>query len=328
MVKAQNSIYMNQSSQQSITMEIPGRICLMGDKVDLLGFPVIAAAIDCTLTLNIKRLDKPIIRLFSKNFGKWLEYSLGEKGDWNHEYRYWCAVAYRLKDKIGGFEAEFDSHIPIGSGLSSSAAVSVGLAKALNKLFNIGLTNDEIAEIAYRAEHNDIGVMCGRMDQYAIAHGGVTFIETGEIPKVEKLQVDSLPVVVGDTQEERLAKQILNSIKERLNKNDPIVHDAFNVMKVCVLEGKKAIENRDFVTLGEYMNIQQEQENIIGAATPKLNALCEAAMEAGALGAKQMGAGGGGCMVAVCPGYQEEVAKAIECAGGKAWIFNIFEYCD
>lgn len=319
---------MTDSTQKPITLEIPGRICLMGDKVDLLGYPVIAAAIDCTLTVSIKKLDRPLIRLYSKNIGTWLEYPLGEKGDWNHEYRYWCAVAYRLKERIGGFEAEFDSRIPIGSGLSSSAAVSVGLAKALNTLFELKLSNDEIAEIAYRAEHDDIGVMCGRMDQYAISHGGVTFIETGEIPKVEKLCVESLPVVVGDTQEERMAKQILNSVKERLNKNDPIVHEAFNTMKVCVLEGKKAIENRDFVALGEFMNIQQEQENIIGAATPKLNALCEAAMEAGALGAKQMGAGGGGCMVAVCPSFQEEVAKAIECAGGKAWIFNIFEYFD
>jgi mevalonate kinase len=57
-----------------------------------------------------------------------------------------------------------------------------------------------------------------------------------------------------------------------------------------------------------------------------LNELCRVSIKAGAYGAKQMGAGGGGCMVAVCPGKQQEVAKAIEEAGGKAWIFNIYNY--
>ena len=144
-------------------------------------------------------------------------------------------------------------------------------------------TND-IAETAYLAEHDDIGVMCGRMDQYAIAHGGVSYIETGEVPKVEKLNITNLPIVVGDTREARQAKKILNAIKERLNLNDKEVHNAFQIIKSCVVEGKKAIEHKDFKLLGECMNIQQEQENIIGAATKKLNLLCERAMETGALG--------------------------------------------
>lgn len=314
------------SKNKEITLEIPGRICLMGDKIDLLGYPVIAAAIDCTLTVTIKKLDKPIIRLYSENYKEWLEYPLGEKGDWTHTYRYWCAVAYRLREKIGGFEAVFNSDIPIGAGLSSSAAVSVGLTKALNELFDLGMDTNDIAETAYLAEHDDIGVMCGRMDQYAIAHGGVSYIETGEVPKVEKLNITNLPIVVGDTKEARQAKKILNAVKERLNQNDKDVHNAFQIIKTCVVEGKKAIEHKDFKLLGECMNIQQEQENIIGAATEKLNHLCERAMETGALGAKQMGAGGGGCIVALCPNLQKEVAVAIECAGGIAWKFDVFNY--
>ena len=54
--------------------------------------------------------------------------------------------------------------------------------------------------------------------------------------------------------------------------------------------------------------------------------MCKAAKDAGALGAKQMGAGGGGCIVAIAPGNQDEVAKAIKNAGGRAWIFDIFRY--
>ncbi|MHA1440125.1 MAG: hypothetical protein ACTSPD_21470, partial [Promethearchaeota archaeon] len=74
------------------------------------------------------------------------------------------------------------------------------------------------------------------------------------------------------------------------------------------------------------MDAQQEQEIILKAETEKILKLCDAAKKAGALGAKQMGAGGGGCMLAIAPGKQEDVAKAIEKAGGRAWIFDIFNY--
>lgn len=298
----------------------------MGDKVDLLGIPVIAAAVNTTMTIKIRRLNEPIVKLFSETYNSGIEYPLGEKGDWNHYLKYWAAMIFRLKDRIGGFEARMNSNIPVGAGLSSSAAISVALGRALNAAFKLKMSPEEIAELAYQAEHTDLGIMCGRMDQYAIAFGGATFIETGDIPRVERLPVKELPVVVGDSQEERQAKKILNSIKQRLRDNDPIVHDAFKVMHRCVLKGKDAILAKDYKKLGQNMMVQQEQENIIGAATPKLNKLCEVSINAGAYGAKQMGAGGGGCMVAICPGYQKEVAAAIEKAGGRSWIFDIFNY--
>ena len=305
---------------------IPGRICLFGDKIDLKGLPVIAAAIDTLMSIKIKKLKDSKVKLFTENYKTGLEFELGEKGDWSHRLKYWCAIIYRLKERIGGFEAIVNSKIPVGSGLSSSAALSVGLCKALNSQFNLGMNSTEIAELAYLAEHDDLQIMCGRMDQYAITYGGVTFIETGEKPSVEPLSIKYLPVVVGDSQEERQSKKVLNSVKKRLEENDSVVHNAFSVIYKCVLEGREALTTGDFRRVGELMNKQQEQENIIGAATSKLNKLCQASIEAGAYGAKQMGAGGGGCIVAVCPGKQQEVAQAIKDAGGKAWIFNIYTY--
>ena len=74
------------------------------------------------------------------------------------------------------------------------------------------------------------------------------------------------------------------------------------------------------------MDIQQQQEVKLKAETDKIMKLCEVSKEAGAYGAKQMGAGGGGCMLAIAPNKQAEVAKAIEDAGGRAWIFDIFRY--
>jgi mevalonate kinase len=305
---------------------VPGRICLLGDKIDLMGLPVIAAAIDTCLTVKARKLENFKVKMYSEKYKSGLEYTIGEKGDWEHYLKYWCAMIYRLRDKIGGFEAIVESNIPVGAGLSSSAAISVALAKTLNELYNLGLERKGIAELAYQAEHDDLQIMCGRMDQYSISFGGVTYIETGESPSVQSLKIDNLPVVVGDSQEERQSKTVLNNVKRRLNENDPVIHNAFNIIHQGVLEGRVALEKNDYEKVGELMNIQQQQENIVGAATKKLNKLCKASLEAGALGAKQMGAGGGGCIVACAPGKQEKVAEAIENAGGKAWIFNIFNY--
>ncbi len=311
----------------SIEITAPGRICLFGDKVDLLGRPVIAMAISCTLNLSLTpRTDNKIV-LMSKNVDAGpVEMDMNHIPHNDHPLKYWFGELNRLQGKIKhGFEAVLNSKIPIGAGLSSSAAISVAFAKGLNQMFNLDLSQADVAELAYRAEHDDLCISCGRMDQYAIAYGGVTFIETGETPKVTKLPIKKLPVVVGDSQELRQSKVILNRVREQINAKDSTVMKAFDTIYHVVLEGRDALVAGDFEKVGKLMCQQQKMENVLQAATPKLNALCKTAVKAGALGAKQMGAGGGGCMLAICPGKQKQVARAIEKAGGRAWIFEIFE---
>jgi len=218
------------------------------------------------------------------------------------------------------------SEIPIGCGLSTSAAVSIGFLRVLNKAFNLNFQSSDIAELAYLGENHDLGIQCGRMDQYSIAYGGVTFIYTDENPRVEMLDIKELPIVVGDSMEERKAASVLNRVKRQIREKDPSTLDAFKVVEDCVYQGREALLKGDYKKLGELMNTQQEQEIILKAATNKILSLCEAAKDAGALGAKQMGAGGGGCMLAICPGNQEQVAHAIENVGGRAWIFKIYNY--
>ncbi|MHA1733729.1 MAG: mevalonate kinase family protein [Promethearchaeota archaeon] len=304
---------------------VPGRICLLGDKIDLMGKPVIAAAISATLKIKFKKRDDDLVIFESKNMGPRQEFRLGNPPDFDHPLKYWHAILKRKEEEVtSGFEVIIDSGIPIGAGLSSSAAISVAFARALNHMFGLGLSTAEIAELAYLGEHDDLGIMCGRMDQYSIAFGGVTFIETGEVPKVDPLNVPPLPLVVGDSRTERKAKTILNRVKKNILDGDPATLGAFDKIHELVLEGKDALERGDFKRVGELMNLQQEQEAILKADTPKLRELCAASLSAGALGAKQMGAGGGGCMVAICPGRQAEVARAIEEHGGKAWEFDIY----
>ena len=313
--------------KERISLKIPGRICILGDKVDLLGKPVIAMAINLMMKINFVAKKNNRVTFYSHNTKEKIEFNLGESPPKNIDLGYWSVLYERLKVKINrGFYIEVDSDIPIGCGLSTSAALSVGFLRALNEAYDLTISNSEIAELAYLGENHDLGIQCGRMDQYSIAYGGVTFIHTDENPRVEILDINELPVVVGDSMEERKAVSVLNRVKRQIREKEEKTLEVFKVIEECVYQGREALIKRDFKRLGGLMNKQQEQEIILKAETEKIHTLCEVSKKVGALGAKQMGAGGGGCMLAICPGKQQEVAKAIDDAGGRSWIFNIFNY--
>jgi mevalonate kinase len=279
------------------------------------------------MKIKLEITDNNKIVFYSHDTKERTEFNLGDLPPQNIDLGYWSVLYKRLKDRITqGFSLEVNSEIPIGCGLSTSAAVSVGFLKAVNNAFNLNLKQSEIAELAYLGENHDLGIQCGRMDQYSIAYGGVTFIHTDENPSVEMLDIKELPIVVGDSMEERKASSVLNRVKKQIKENDKATLDAFKNIEACVYQAKEALLKSDYEKLGNLMDTQQQQEKILKAESEKIHRLCVAARDAGALGAKQMGAGGGGCMLAICPGKQQKVAKAIEDTGGRAWIFDIFNY--
>ncbi len=313
--------------KEEIYLKVPGRICIIGDKVDLLGKPVIAMAINLMMKFYYKSRSDDTIEFYSRDTNERVKFQLKDTPPRNIDLAYWSVLYERIQEKIThGFYLEVESDIPIGVGLSTSAAISVGFLKIMSEAFTLNLSDNEIAELAYIGENNDLGIQCGRMDQYSIAHGGITFIQTNENPEVEQLEVKYLPIVVGDSMEERKAASVLNRVKKNIKEGDVKTLGAFKVIEECVSQGKVALLAKDFKKLGELMDIQQKQEIILGATTDKILRLCLVSKNAGALGAKQMGAGGGGCMLAIAPGKEKEVAQAIEDEGGRAWIFDIFSY--
>ncbi|MFX1323382.1 MAG: hypothetical protein ACFE8N_00385 [Promethearchaeota archaeon] len=312
---------------KNVTVKVPGRICLMGDKVDLLGKPVIGMAINLMMSVNYEERNNGMIEFYSHNTKERVSFKLGESPPQNIDLAYWSVLYKRLKIHMKkGFYLDVNSEIPIGAGLSTSAALSIGFIKAINQALELNLDTKEIAELAFLGENHDLGIQCGRLDQYTEAYGGVVFIHTDENPSVEPLNIDELPIVVGDSMEERKASLILNRVKKQIKEKDPRILKAFEIIEDCVYQAKEALIRKDFRKLGALMDIQQKQEEVIKADTKKIVELCIAAKKAGALGAKQMGAGGGGCMVAIAPSKQKEVVKAIEKAGGRAWIFDVFRY--
>jgi galactokinase len=302
-------------------VSVSGRVCLLGDKNDLLNGPVIAAAVSKFLHFKLRKQENNKIsftydnKTFSRDFDKF---------ETNEFFKFFSQIAWRLKDKIGPFDCVVTGDLPVGCGLSSSSACSIGLIRGLSKLFDFEMSKDEIAELSYQVEHNDLGIMCGRMDQYSIAYGGVTYIETGDETKVTPLKIETIPIVIGNSCEPRQAKTVLNRTMDRLKANDKTYIDAFDRINSNVEKGIAAIKENDMKLLGQLMLSHQEAERAMDATTPRLEAMIKAALDAGALGAKQIGAGGGGCMIALCPNNTENVLKAVQNAGGEAWIADIY----
>jgi mevalonate kinase len=303
----------------------PGRICLLGDKSDLLNRPVIAAAV--TRFLNFE---------FSKSTDGWLHfYNSNTKNKFSRPFnenlhddffKFLSQISWRLRDRIEPVSVLTYGDLPIGAGLSSSASCAVGYLRGLNQWFGLHLSSSDIAEVSYQVERNDLKIMCGRMDQYSIAFGGVTFIETGSQTRVTPIPMKSIPFVIGDSQEPRHAKVILNKTMSKLDAKDPEFVSCFDQIHQNVLNGFNAIKNKDFKLLGSLMDVHQGLERRMGASTKRIDLMVEAAKKAGAWGAKQIGAGGGGCMIALVPTAAGKVINAIEAVGGRAWSADLFTY--
>jgi len=311
----------------STTAQAPGRICLLGDNVDLIEKPVIAAAINAFLKITLQPREDNKVILIAEDINFQEDFILGEALEFNSPLKYLKAVYMRLRDSIpDGFQVVINSQIPVSAGMSSSTALCIAFIRVLSKAFNFHLETSEIAELSYLIEREDLNIECGRMDQYAIAYGGVTYINTGSNPGVEPIPVNSLPVIVADTQDTHNTQEIQEMLQDRLRANDKVLTDSLLRVVSLVDRGKEALLNDDLESLGTLMTEQQIEENIMGTATERLNLLSKTALEAGAWGAKQMGAGGGGCVVALCPPEKKAVIQeSLKALGAPTWDFEIYQ---
>jgi galactokinase len=180
---AQNygQVHMNTSANDVMILS-PGRVNLLGEHVDYNDGLVLPAAIDREVTLHGHALETPTIKLHATDLNETVSIALDaldKKVDENGQplpgwALYPAGVAWVLQQhglKVIGLEAEFSSNLPIGAGLSSSAAVEVGFAVLWEALGGWSLDQMTIARYAQEAEVNYVGVNCGLMDQFACANG-------------------------------------------------------------------------------------------------------------------------------------------------------------
>lgn len=350
----------------NLTINSPGRINLIGEHTDYNNGFVLPTAIDKKIQFKFKKNGTlTTCNVYSKNFDTSVTFDLNTIKPSKHQWEnYILGVIFeiqQLTDKLEGFDCIFTSDIPVGSGISSSAALECGFAFGLNELFNLGLSKITLVEIGQRAEHNYVGTKCGIMDQFAsvMSKAGHVILLDCQSLEYQHVPIHIKPykiLLLNTNVSHNLADGEYNkrrSLCEQgvaiIQKNYPNVtslrdvslemlaefketftEDMFNKCtyvveeKTRVLDSVEALKNKNLAILGANMYATHNGlSNLYEVSCPELDFLVAFSKNFDAvIGARMMGGGFGGCTINII--HQDEVAAFTE-AASQAYFnkFNI-----
>ena len=312
-----------------------GRINLIGEHTDYNGGFVFPGAIDKYImtAININGTDK--VRLYSVDMNQYTEFGLREEDKPAEQWACYvfgvCREVIKRGFEVKGFDAVFAGDVPLGAGLSSSAALESCFAYALNDLFNDNkISIFELALIGQSTEHNYCGVNCGIMDQFASVFGKKDCLMGLDCRSLEVKYFPFKPVgyklVLVNSQVkhelvdspynkrrescERVAKTLgvetlrdadmsmLEAAKAQISDEDYkravyVIGEKQRVLDVC-----EALEKGDYETVGQRMyethhGLSKDYE----VSCEELDFLNDVAKECGVTGSRIMGGGFGGCTI-------------------------------
>jgi galactokinase len=324
----------------------PGRVNLLGEHVDYNDGLVLPAAIDRSVNIHFRRMDDAIITLYARDLGEECSFDplkVHNKTDIHGTplptwALYPAGVVWNLHNydlPVGGFSADFHSNIPIGAGLSSSAAVEVGFAVVCEALGGWQLDRLTLARICQEAEREYVGVNCGLMDQFACACGvenHAVMLDTRSLHyRTVPLPPDTVIVIADSTLRRTLVNSAYNDRRrdcdeavEYFHQLDPSVRALRDVTLELFLTAENRLppgvfqharhvveeitrvnqaitllEKNDAEGFGRLMFATHDSlRDLYEVSLPELDILVESASQLnGCLGARLTGAGFGGCTV-------------------------------
>lgn len=217
------------------------------------------------------------------------------------------------------FTVKIRSEVPMGSGLGSSAALSVAFVRALSEEYKLNLSDEQISSYAYEAEKIYHGTPSGIDNTLATFGGAILFQKKDGKISVSQLKIAKpLHVVIGCTGKKKgTTGDIIAAVKSRKEKNASIYEDLFIAEKKIIHDAVKAIEEGKHEELGELMNINHGLLSAMGVSSRENEDIVQAARNAGALGAKITGAGMGGSCVILAKNEKnaEEIVNEIKKLG-------------
>ncbi|OFV66847.1 MAG: mevalonate kinase [Candidatus Syntrophoarchaeum butanivorans] len=279
--------------ESMVTYSAPAKIYLFGEHAVVYNKHAVAVAVNLRTRVSLRRSDRFIYQTDGDT--RYIEGALG--------------IFSSLK-KIPGLELRVESDIPIGAGLGSSAAVTVATLGALNEEFDAGLGIEEIARLAFEVERSIQGV-ASPTDTFVSSVGGCVLV-----PDLTRV-TDHLrcSIVIGDTKVVGYTKKLVKDVKELRSRETEILDLIFDTIDRIAVTGLDALSAGDYTRVGELMNINHGLLDAMGVGTSKLSELVYAARSGGALGAKITGAGGGGCIVAICE--EKDVGRVVDAIRGR-----------
>lgn len=291
----------------------PAKMILFGEHSVVYSQPAIAGAVNKRAYVEIKPSNnhKSILKSYDLNFEvemdtKHKSYILkkGKPGI----IRYILEAFHRVHDH-SPIVMTLSSEIPIGSGLGSSAAVTVATLAALYRYHNIRFNKKSLAHDAHMIEQAVQGV-ASPLDTLVSTYGGLVYLSRNKTFEPFKVNLN-VPFVVGYTTKHGNTGKMVKDVKALKDRNSKIINPVITSMGHLTNYAKQAILRRDYEKIGELMNINHGFLDVLGVNTPELSRMVYTARECGAIGSKITGAGGGGSIIALCPGKAKQVAEGI-----------------
>jgi mevalonate kinase len=299
---------MNRGKGFNVVASAPGKVILLGEHAVVFGQPAIAVAIDHRLQCSLTASDTYTLNGHPLNERTHAYVSLAATRFWNG----------------GPLAIETTSEFPSGSGLGSSAAVSVAALGAIESLQG-RMNPKNVARDAFEIESRVQG-RASPIDTSTSAHGSGIFVNRTkgndliwEMAKdtrhwyIHHLDVPQLSMVVGFTGISAATGPLVAKVKRFADKSN-FAREIIEEIGQLTIEGREALRRNDPVKLGSLMTRDQKLLAILGVSCPALDDLIDAALPL-SYGAKLTGAGGGGSMVALTD-RPDQVAEAIRSKGG------------
>ncbi|WP_292730660.1 mevalonate kinase [Methanoculleus sp.] len=276
------------------TWSAPGKIFLFGEHAVVYGKPGVAMAIKPRVFVTVRKSRNPT----------------RAKSPYIDE-------CFKLMGVRGSVYVH--SQLQSSSGLGSSAAVTVATLSAINDEFGLGRTREYIADAAFSVEKKVQKGRASPTDTYVSANGGMVLI-TGNSKR--RLPPEGLQVVVGNTLVPHSTARMVEQVGDLQRRHPDVANPILDAIGALTLAALHNINNPK--ELGQYMDMNHALLEALGVGHPTSSKLVLAARASGAYGAKITGAGGGGCIIALCPRRaKSRVAGAIEACEGKAIITTI-----
>ena len=313
----------------------PLRVSYAGGGTDVPPYPaqmggvVLSCTIKSYAYCSISPRDDGTITVAQENQGLKASYDHLSELERGGEIEFVKAVASRFA-LDSGFDATLRYDELPGTGLGSSSALCVSLVGAFREWKGNSMTNYDIANLAYEVERKDVGIPGGMQDQYASAFGGFNLIEFKRDATIvnplrirpeilHEMEYNSLLCFTGST---RRSGGILKRQIESYENKNPRVLDSLEKMKTLTLQMKDLLLVGNLTDFAKLLNSEWELKKNLDQAisTEDTDRLLLASREAGALGGKLLGAGGGGFLLLYCkPGKLVKVQNAIEALGARTF---------
>ncbi len=294
-----------------------GKVILLGEHAVVYGIPAVAAGLPGGLELRARPLaDRGAPMELS--IPAW-DVDLVLRIDDDHSVaRAALEVLTHCDGPVQGWRIEGETSLPARAGLGSSAALTVALARLV---LGQDADLDTVVEASLTGERVFHGEPSG-IDSQVAARGGVVRFVRGEAAQPVR-PGGPLPLVVIPSRIPRSTVDQVARVRQLVTDQPRIARPVLEAIAGCVDVGISAIERNNLAELGEVMSICHELLSALGVSIPRLDALCSTAREAGALGAKLTGAGGGGCAIAVVPDPAGPIVSALEREGVAALTVTV-----